>query len=55
MGNDEFRQDLLGRIPSGRIADPKDVVGPALSFSTPVPDFVTGQIYYVDGGITFCQ
>jgi gluconate 5-dehydrogenase len=55
MENDEFRQGLLDRIPLGRIADPKDVVGPALSFSTPASDFVTGQITYVDGGITASQ
>ena len=55
MENDEFRQGLLDRIPLGRIADPKDVVGPALSFSTPASDFVTGQIIYVDGGITASQ
>jgi gluconate 5-dehydrogenase len=53
--NPEFRQGLLDRIPLGRIADPKDVVGPALSFSTPPSDFVTGQITYVDGGITASQ
>ncbi|MDE0944132.1 MAG: hypothetical protein OSB58_17090 [Alphaproteobacteria bacterium] len=39
----------------GRIADPKDVVGPAIGFSTPASDFVTGQITYVDGGITASQ
>lgn len=55
MENDEFRQGLLDRIPLGRIADPKDVVGPALTFSSPASDFVTGQIIYVDGGITASQ
>ncbi len=55
MENDEFRQGLLDRIPLGRIADPKDVVGPVLFFSTPASDFVTGQITYVDGGITSSQ
>ncbi|MEM9574419.1 MAG: SDR family oxidoreductase [Pseudomonadota bacterium] len=55
MDNDEFRQGLLDRIPLGRIADPKDVVGPALFFSAPASDFVTGQTMYVDGGITCSQ
>ena len=36
----------------GRIADPKDVVGPTLFFASPASDFVTGQVLYVDGGIT---
>ncbi len=55
MENPEFRKALLDRIPLGRIADPKDVVGPALGFATPASDFVTGQITYVDGGITASQ
>lgn len=55
MENDTFRQSLLDRIPLGRIADPKDVVGPALFFCAPASDFVTGQTMYVDGGITSSQ
>ncbi|MBF0278379.1 MAG: SDR family oxidoreductase [SAR324 cluster bacterium] len=55
MENDSFRQGLLDRIPLGRIADPKDIVGPAIFFAAPASDFVTGQITYVDGGITASQ
>ena len=55
MENPEFRQQLLDRIPLGRIADPKDVVGPTLFFCSPASDFVTGQTLYVDGGITSSQ
>lgn len=55
MENDEFRQGLLDRIPLGRIADPKDIVGPSLFFCAPASGFVTGQTLYVDGGITASQ
>ena len=55
MENPEFRQGLLDRIPLGRIADPKDIVGAGLFFSAPASSFVTGQILYVDGGITASQ
>jgi NAD(P)-dependent dehydrogenase (short-subunit alcohol dehydrogenase family) len=55
MENDEFRTNLLARIPLGRIADPKDVTGPALFFTSRASDFVTGQTLYVDGGITASQ
>ena len=55
MENDAFRRGLLDRIPLGRIADPKDVVGPALFFCAPASGFVTGQTLYVDGGITASQ
>jgi NAD(P)-dependent dehydrogenase (short-subunit alcohol dehydrogenase family) len=46
---------LFERIPLGRVADPEDVVGPTLFFCGPASDFVTGQILYVDGGLTACQ
>lgn len=55
MENPVFRKQLYARIPLGRIADPRDVVGAALFFSAPASDFVTGQILYVDGGITASQ
>ena len=55
MENPEFRKQLESRIPLGRIADPKDVVGPALFFAAPASGFVTGQALYVDGGITSSQ
>jgi NAD(P)-dependent dehydrogenase (short-subunit alcohol dehydrogenase family) len=55
MENPKFRRALHQRIPLGRIADPKDVVGAALFFAAPASDFVTGQILYVDGGITASQ
>jgi NAD(P)-dependent dehydrogenase (short-subunit alcohol dehydrogenase family) len=46
---------LVERIPLGRIAEPHDVVGPVLFFCGSGSDFVTGQILYVDGGLTACQ
>ncbi len=55
MENPEFRKGLEARIPLGRIASPKDVAGPVLFFASPASSFVTGQIMYVDGGITASQ
>ena len=51
----EYHRKLVDRIPVGRIADPKDVVTPTLFFCAPGAAFVTGQILYVDGGITASQ
>jgi NAD(P)-dependent dehydrogenase (short-subunit alcohol dehydrogenase family) len=51
----EFKANVIARIPLGRIADPKDIVGPVQFFCTPASDFVTGQVMYVDGGLTACQ
>jgi gluconate 5-dehydrogenase len=55
MERPEFRAALEARIPLGRIADPRDVVGPVLFFAAPASGFVTGQVLYVDGGITASQ
>jgi NAD(P)-dependent dehydrogenase (short-subunit alcohol dehydrogenase family) len=51
----EFREQILARIPLGRIADPKDVVAPVLFLAAPGAGFVTGQVLYIDGGITASQ
>ncbi len=55
MENPAFRSQLLKRIPLGRIADPKDVVGAVLFFCSEASGFVTGQTLYVDGGVTASQ
>jgi len=46
---------LKERIPLGRIAEPEDCVGATLFFCSPASDYVTGQILYLDGGITASQ
>ena len=48
----DFRDQILARIPLGRIANPKDVVAPVLFLAAPGAEFITGQVLYVDGGIT---
>ena len=55
LRNPTTRAWLKERIPLGRIAEPADVVGAVLFFCSPASDFVTGQVLYVDGGITASQ
>lgn len=55
LENPETRAQVLGRIPMGRVADPKDVAGAAVFFASPAASFVTGQVLYIDGGITASQ
>lgn len=55
LENPVTRKQVLERIPLGRVADPKDVAGAALFFCAPASDFVTGQVLYLDGGITASQ
>ena len=49
------REKLLGRIPLGRAADVRDVAGAVLFFLAPASSYVTGQLLYVDGGLTVSQ
>jgi NAD(P)-dependent dehydrogenase (short-subunit alcohol dehydrogenase family) len=54
--SDEQRWNaLLARIPLGRVAEASEVAAAALFFASPASDFVTGQVLYVDGGITASQ
>jgi NAD(P)-dependent dehydrogenase (short-subunit alcohol dehydrogenase family) len=55
LADDTFRTGLESRIPLGRIAEPQDVAGPVIFLVSPAAAFVTGQILYVDGGITATQ
>ena len=51
----EFREAILSRNPLGRIGDPIEVTGPVIALAAPAGSYVTGQILYVDGGITASQ
>jgi NAD(P)-dependent dehydrogenase (short-subunit alcohol dehydrogenase family) len=55
LANPKTRAWLKERIPLGRVAEPRDVVGAVLFLCSPASDYITGQILYVDGGITASQ
>jgi NAD(P)-dependent dehydrogenase (short-subunit alcohol dehydrogenase family) len=52
LADEKFAAGLRASIPMGRWAETDDVVGPVLFFASPAARFVTGQILYVDGGLT---
>lgn len=55
MADAAVRERLLQRIPLGRIAEPEDVAGPVHFLCSEAAAFVTGQVLYVDGGLTATQ
>jgi len=48
----EFKRDVLGRIPLGRLATTEDLYGALLFLCSRASDMVTGQTILVDGGWT---
>jgi gluconate 5-dehydrogenase len=43
---------LLINCPLGRVGQPLDVLGACIFLASPASDFITGQIIYLDGGLT---
>lgn len=48
----ERLQNYLSRCPMGRVGQPADVVGLCVFLASPASDFITGQVIYLDGGLT---
>jgi NAD(P)-dependent dehydrogenase (short-subunit alcohol dehydrogenase family) len=51
----DFRDFILARNPLGRIGEPLEVVGQVITFAAPAGSYMTGQVVYVDGGVTASQ
>jgi gluconate 5-dehydrogenase len=45
-------EELLGRIPAGRLATPEDVAAATMFLSSAKASYITGQVLHVDGGRT---
>ncbi len=52
LANPDYARQMISRIPMGRWAYPEDIVGPAIFLASEASRFVTGQILYIDGGVT---
>lgn len=55
LADEAFYNALTARIPLGRVAEPEEIMQAVLFFVAPASDFITGQILYVDGGLTATQ
>jgi 2-deoxy-D-gluconate 3-dehydrogenase len=52
LQNEEFRAEVLRRIPMGRLGQPEEVVGAVLYLASDAASLVTGHTMLVDGGWT---
>lgn len=50
--DEAFKARMLGRIPFGRFGTPVEMAGAVLFLAAPAASFITGQIIFVDGGVT---
>jgi NAD(P)-dependent dehydrogenase (short-subunit alcohol dehydrogenase family) len=46
-------EDLLTRIPAGRLGQPEDIGAAAVFLAGPGATFLTGQVLMVDGGMQY--
>ncbi|MGD0781115.1 MAG: SDR family oxidoreductase [Dehalococcoidales bacterium] len=52
LADPAYAKQMRDRIPMGKWALPEDIVGPTVFFASDASSFVTGQILYIDGGVT---
>ena len=52
LADPAYAQQMKSRIPLGKWALPEDIVGATIFFASKASDFITGQILYIDGGVT---
>ena len=52
LADPEYVKRVRARIPLGRLGVPEDIVGATIFFASKASDFITGQILYIDGGVT---
>ena len=52
LSQPEIYSKMTADIPLSRLGNPEDIVGPTVLLASDESDFMTGQIIYVDGGLS---
>jgi tropinone reductase I len=52
LGNEAYRQEVIGRTPLGRIGEPQEVAAAVAFLCLPAASYITGQTLAVDGGFS---
>jgi gluconate 5-dehydrogenase len=52
LSKPEIYSKMTADIPLSRLGDPEDIVGPTVLLASDESDFMTGQILYIDGGLS---
>ena len=52
LKDESIREEVISRIPMGRLAEPEDIVGAVLYLASSASNMVTGHTLVVDGGWT---
>lgn len=55
LEREAFRRFIFERNPLGRIGEPLEVAGQVIMLAAPAGSYMTGQIIFIDGGITASQ
>jgi NAD(P)-dependent dehydrogenase (short-subunit alcohol dehydrogenase family) len=49
---DPIREKIVAQIPAGRIAQPEEIAGVHVFLASDESAFITGQVLFVDGGMS---
>lgn len=49
--NEQQREEILKRVPMGRLGNPKEIAHAAVFLASHMSDYITGQVLTVDGGM----
>jgi gluconate 5-dehydrogenase len=52
LADSDWTATMMSRIPMGRWAIPDEIAWPVVFLASKASDFITGQILYIDGGVT---